>query len=121
MSTGRYLIVDLRNIHTLCVHLRPLTSFELRVVESSVFRVELARSESIIHKGSTEEGPGGLLVLRREWHDAYSHAYPDDKGPVTTFLKGRKLVDESEMQSAVHVGQKQGQDKNMALWQLRNI
>ena len=35
-------------------------------------------------------------MLRRGWHDVYSHADPDDKGPVIRFLKGKTLIQESE-------------------------
>ena len=77
-----------------------------------------ALSESIIHKNSTlvrvfrcpllkrcrckvqlkiEEGPGGLLMLRRGWHDDDSHADPYDKSPVIRFLNGKTLIRESEM------------------------
>jgi hypothetical protein len=59
-----------------------------------------ARSETIIHKGSTlvrvcscpmvklfgckvqlkiEEGLKGLLMLRHRWHDGYSHADPNNR------------------------------------------
>ncbi len=65
-----------------------------------------------------EEGPGRLLMLRHRWNDGYSHADPDDKGPVNIFLRGRTLsstlIEETEMSSAVHIAQKPGQDKNMA-------
>ena len=77
-----------------------------------------ARSETILHENSTlrrvyecqlkeeygckvqlkiEEGPGGLFMCRCGWHDGDSHAKPDDQVPVTRFLRGRSLVDESEM------------------------
>ena len=53
-------------------------------------------------------------MLRRGWHDVYSHANPDDKGPVIRFLKGKTLIQESEMPSTVNVAQKPVQEKNMA-------
>ncbi len=77
-----------------------------------------ARSETILHENSTlqrvykcqlkdeygckvqlkiEEGQGGLFMCRCGWHDGDSHAKPDDQVQVTRYLRGRSLVDESEM------------------------
>ncbi len=53
-------------------------------------------------------------MLRLRWHDVYSHADPDDKGPVIRFLKGITLIQESEMPCTVNVAQKPVQEKNMA-------
>ena len=36
-------------------------------------------------------------MCRCGWHDGDSHAKPEDQVPVTRFLRGRSLVDESEM------------------------
>ena len=49
------------------------------------------------------EGPDGLILQRTGVHNPFSHTDPDDSGPVTRFICGKKLIPEHEIPEAVAI------------------
>ena len=56
-----------------------------------------------------QEGPGGLLMQKLGTHNEFSHRDPDDEGPILRFLRGKKLIQESDIPEAVAVRLSLGQ------------
>ena len=56
-----------------------------------------------------QESPGGLLMQRLGTHNPYSHSDPDDTGPVTRFLRGKRLIPEADIPEAVEIRRMLGQ------------